>query len=125
MWYTPACGEASNTVRSAHCVGETVFQMANGVSHAYRLEAVRDAVRRDGEPTLVLTWTGRCAACGAEFPATSGPAIRPYMIRGCPAHRPWVTARAPDAVAAKRQATWRSRHWMASWRRFQKRSRHV
>lgn len=87
-------------------VGDEVEQRAFGVTHTYRLMAIEPHTNRQGHPSQILTWAGVCAACGADFTTTSGPAIKPDMPRGCPLHRPWTKVMANDKALRGKRRVW-------------------
>ncbi len=59
---------------------------ANGADFLYRLVGKRQYIRKDGDVSTVLTWSGRCAVCHREFtsPSWLGADALP---RTCVAHR--------------------------------------
>ncbi len=58
----------------------------------YELITSRPHRRRDGTPTVVLTWQSRCATCGEPFIVTTGLSLKDPNRR-CPRHhRPGLPA---------------------------------
>lgn len=42
--------------------------------------------KRDGEPTVILSWESQCADCGTTF-STTTPLTAQYITRRCKKHR--------------------------------------
>ncbi len=51
----------------------------------YELIMTRPHRRKDGTPTVVLTWRSRCATCGEPFTVTTGLSLKD-LNRRCPRH---------------------------------------
>jgi hypothetical protein len=63
----------------------------------YELVGLRKHTRRDGDETLLLVWSARCAACGDRF-ETRSPLESHGLSRRCDLHR------APGKRVASRHA---------------------
>jgi hypothetical protein len=68
--------------RSVHPIGKAF--LCEG--QRYVLIDVRQLVRKDGQPTVVLSWQSHCADCGKPFVTTSGLTIS-NVNRRCDVHK--------------------------------------
>jgi len=52
---------------------------------SYVLIKIQPHTRRDGRPSMILTWRSQCLTCRANFEVTTGLSLQ-YVNRRCPAH---------------------------------------
>ncbi|MFN3297500.1 hypothetical protein [Caldimonas sp.] len=64
---------------------------------SYVLIKTQPHIRRDGKPSVILTWRSQCLSCGADFEFTTGLSLL-YVNRRCPAHH--APGRRPRAQRA-------------------------
>ena len=74
----------------------------------YELVAVKGHIRKDGTPTILLTWRSHCADCGSAFETGTGLRAKGSVNRRCPLHT--SPGRSVTAKGRARQQTFMARH---------------
>lgn len=74
----------------------------------YELAAANRHIRKDGTPTILLTWQSHCADCGLAFEIVSGLRAKGSINRRCPLHT--SPGRSVTAKGRARQQTFMARH---------------
>jgi len=74
----------------------------------YELAAANGHIRKDGTPTILLTWRSHCADCGSAFEIVTGLRAKGSINRRCPLHT--SPGRSVTAKARARQQTYLARH---------------
>ena len=74
----------------------------------YELVAVKGHIRKDGTPTILLSWQSHCADCGSAFKIVTGLRVKGSVNRRCPLHT--SPGRSVTAKGRARQQTHMARH---------------
>ena len=74
----------------------------------YELVAANGHIRKDGTPTILLTWRSHCADCGSAFEIVTGLRAKGSINRRCPLHT--SPGRSVTAKGRARQQAFMARH---------------
>lgn len=81
----------------------------------YELVSANGHTRKDGAPTILLTWRSHCADCGSTFEVVTGLRAKGSINRRCPLHT--SPGRAVTTNARARQQAYLARHGRQQSRR--------